>query len=229
MSTQHWAPAESYPLRWPDGWPKTAAADRDRGHQFKQGGSSTHSKTAVTFYRARRLLVLELEKLGATQIVMSSSVDLRADGTPRTGVNPDRIDMKEPGAALYFMLKGRAMVMAQDAFDNPAANFRSLGLAIEAMRSLERHGGGTMMNRAFDGFAALPPPAGSKPKRPWWKVLRYSENPEERELLSVGEVKARFNTLAKRMHPDAGGDSDDLSELTGARDEAVAELGGVNE
>jgi hypothetical protein len=220
----HYAPTEAYPLRWPDGWPKTPAADRTRGHQFKQAGGE-YGKTPVTFSRARRLLLEELERLGAESAVISSSIDVRVDGVPRSGVNPDRLDFKEPGVALYFMLKGRAMVMAQDAFDNPAANLRSLGLAIEAMRSLERHGGGTMMNRAFDGFAALPPPAGVKPKRPWWQVLRYSDNPEDRELLSVGEVKARFNTLAKKMHPDAGGDSDDLSELTMARDEAVAELG----
>ena len=219
---------DTYPLRWPDGWPKTPAIDRTSGYQFKQAGGQ-YGKTAVTFARARKLLVEELERLGATNPVISSSVDVRVDGVPRNGVNPDRTGFKEPGAAIYFMLKGRAMVMAQDAFNNPAANIRSLGCAIEAMRSLERHGGGTMMSRAFDGFAALPPPEGSKPKRPWWEVLRYSENPEDRELLSVGEVKARFNTLAKRMHPDAGGDSDDLSELTLARDEAVAELGGAEE
>ena len=33
------------------------------------------------------------------------------------------------------------MVMATDAFSNIAANVRSLGLAIEALRQLERHGG----------------------------------------------------------------------------------------
>ena len=48
--------------------------------------------------------------------------------------------------------------MACDRFDNAAANMRSLGLAIEAMRQLERHGVGTMMERAFTGFVALPAP-----------------------------------------------------------------------
>jgi hypothetical protein len=50
------------------------------------------------------------------------------------------------------------MTMACDRFDNAAANMRSLGLAIEAMRQLERHGGGAMMEKAFSGFVALPPP-----------------------------------------------------------------------
>ena len=47
--------------------------------------------------------------------------------------------------------------MACDCFGSAAANMRLPGLAIEAMRRLER-GGGAMMERAFSGFAALPPP-----------------------------------------------------------------------
>jgi hypothetical protein len=214
---------EAYPLRWPDGWPKTPAADRAPGAQFRRGG---YNGTLPTFSSGRKDVLDELEKMGVTICVISSSVDVRVDGIPRLGVNADSRSFKEPGVALYFSLKGRPFVMAQDAYSSPGVNLRSLALALEAMRALERHGGGTMAGKAFDGFAALPPPAGMKPKRPWWQVLRYSENPEDRELLSVGEVKARFNTLAKRMHPDSGGDSDDLSELTMARDEAVAELGG---
>lgn len=223
------APTESYPLRWPDGWPKTAAADRQRGHQFKTAASGgSYGKNLVTFARARRLLIEEMERIGADRVVISSGVDVRVDGVPRNGINADSFKMREPGVAIYFMLKGRAMVMAQDAFDNPAANLRSLGLAIEALRSLERHGGGTMMNRAFDGFTALPPPAGSKPTRPWWQVLRFPEAPEERELLSAAEVKARFHTLAKRLHPDAGGDADEMVELNAARDEAIAAVQGMD-
>ena len=26
----------TYPLQWPDGWPRTPARERERGHQFKQ-------------------------------------------------------------------------------------------------------------------------------------------------------------------------------------------------
>ena len=119
------------------------------------------------------------------------------------------------------------MVMAQDAFDNLASNTRSLGLAIDAMRSLERHGGGTMMERAFAGFTALPAPDGAKSRRPWWTVLNYSENPDDRLDLSADEVRARYATLAKRRHPDVeGGSVDAMVELTEARDEAVRSLEG---
>ena len=55
--------------------------------------------------------------------------------------------------------------MARDAYKTVAGNMRSLTLAIEAMRQLERHGGSTMMERAFQGFAAIAPPDWKKPWR----------------------------------------------------------------
>lgn len=214
----------AFPLCWPEGWRTTASHRRSRGYQFKQTSYMDGRKTLVTLDRARRLLSEELNRLGATQIVLSSNLPLRSDGEPRADAH--RYGMTEPGVAAYFVYKGKPMVMAQDAFDNPAANFRSLGLAVEALRALERHGGGTMMERAFAGFSALPPPEGAKPRRPWWEVLRYPADPAERELLSLAEVKARFNTLAKRLHPDAGGSAEDMAELNLAFEDAQRELAG---
>ncbi len=215
---------ETYPLRWPDGWPRTAADKRSRGTQFRRGG---YSGSLPTFSFGRDGVLDELKRLGATNVVISSSIDVRVDGVPRAGVEPDRHTMKEPGVALYFTLKGRAMVMAQDGYDSPGVNLRSLTLAIDAMRSLERHGGGTMMQRAFDGFAALPAPDGVRPKRPWWIVLNYGEGDEARADASVEEVEARYRTLSKKRHPDADeGSVEAFQELQNARDEAVQALGG---
>lgn len=206
--------ATAYPLSWPDGWEK--ARVRKTSHPFARN---------LTFDKARRSLSDELHRLGAVSPVMSSNIPLRGDGMPYADAARRRMD--NPGVAVYFMLKGKRMVMAQDDYWDVAANFRSLALAIEAMRQLERHGGGTMMEKAFYGFAALPPPAGSKPRRPWWTVLHYSADPKERELLSLAEVKARYATLAKRLHPDAGGTAEGFTELNQARDDAFAELGGA--
>jgi hypothetical protein len=41
-----------------------------------------------------------------------------------------------------------------------AENMRSLALAIEGMRQVERHGGGFMLERAFTCFLAIAPPTG---------------------------------------------------------------------
>lgn len=219
---------QAYPLAWPQGWPRTPDHQRDTGSRFgkMQHRTTEHgvwrSKGRLTPDAARRSLQSELERLKAKATVLSSNIPLRLDGEMRADAADRRVD--DPGVAIYFTLKGKQMVMAQDAFQTVAANMRSLALAIDALRALERHGGGKMMERAFAGFSALPPPAGHTPKRPWWEVLGYSANPEDRALLSVDEVKARFHTLAKRRHPDAGGSDAEMAELNAARDEAIAEI-----
>lgn len=216
---------DSYPLRWPDGWPKTPAKERQRGLQFRRGG---YNGTLPTFSSGRKDVIEELARMGVSVCVISSGIDVRVDGVPRSGVNPDTFTLKEPGVALYFTHKGRPVTLAQDAFTSPGVNLRSLACCLEHLRGVERHGGKVVGARAFDGFAALPPPAGSKPKRPWWEVLKYPADQAEREeaFLSAAEVEARFRAMSKKLHPDAGGTGDAMAELSVARDEAVAELTG---
>lgn len=217
---------EAYPLCWPEGWPRTVPHLRQPGHRFvtreREAGHSWLTSRTITFDRARRLLVDELTRLKATGFVMSSNIQLRNDGQPRADHAERRLT--DPGIAIYFSWKGKPMVMASDRYESTAANVRSLGLAIYAMRQLDRHGGGQMMERAFAGFTALPPPEGSTPKRPWWEVMRYSVDPAERELLSLAEVKARYNTLAMKLHPDKGGSDDAMAELNQAFDDAEKDL-----
>jgi hypothetical protein len=208
---------EAYPLRWPDGWPRTPASDRKRGDQFKRGG---WNGTLPTFDVGRRDVLNELDRMGVKTCVISSNVDVRQDGVPRSGVNPNRTSI-DPGVAIYFKHRGRPIVIAQDAFETVGVNLRSIALALDAMRALARHGGGTLAGKAFDGFSALPPPAGMKPKRPWWQVLRYPEDEAERAFLSAAEIEARFRTMAKKLHPDAGGSDEEMAELSAARDEAI--------
>lgn len=220
----------SCPLCWPEGWARTPGHRRLGGSQFKSGsvyrveGTEQRyvGRSMITFDRARTLLTNELGRMKARGVIVSTNVPLRMDGQPRA--DAARARMADPGVAVYFTFKGKPMVMAQDAYSHIAANVRSLGLAIEALRQLDRHGGGTMMERAFAGFTALPPPEGAKPRRPWWEVLRYPTNPAERELLSVKEVQARYQTLAKRLHPDAGGSDEAMTELNLALEDAELEL-----
>jgi hypothetical protein len=107
------------------------------------------------------------------------------------------------------------MVMARDAYQTVAGNLRSLTLAIEAMRQLERHGGSTMMERAFSGFAALTPPDW---KKPWRQV--FGVKPDWR-----GDITALYREKARNRHPDAGGSDTVMAELNVAYEEAKQELG----
>ncbi len=204
----------AYPLEWPQGWPRTPDGQR-----------KNHSAYKVHTDKAKRELFDDLRRMGATHATISSNVAVRQDGAPYA--DQARRLIRDPGVALHFTLKGKPHTMARDLYARPEDNIRMLGLAVRALYDLERNGGSYMAERAFEGFAALPAPDGVKPKRPWWIVLNYGEDPEARADLSVDEVEARFRSLAKKRHPDVAGDNGDaMAELNEAREEAKRAVGG---
>ena len=103
--------------------------------------------------------------------------------------------------AIYFSLNGDSMVMARDAFMRGEENIRSLAMAVEALRQLERHGGGTMLKRAFSGFVALPPPdAMTTPaQRAWWLVLGLDGGANAEAIQAAWKARIRTATEAERL------------------------------
>lgn len=189
---------EAYPLEWPEGWPRTPSHKR---------GSSRFGKN-LGFSQIRELQD-ELRRLGAQNVVISSNVPIRNDGLPYASESRRRYD--DPGVAVYFKLKGKNLSMARDRYYTPWENIRSLVLAIAAIRSIERHGGSTMMDRAFSGFTALPKPEGAD----WWDVLQVKKD------ASRETIEANFRRLARDRHPDHGGSDALMAELNRARDQAL--------
>lgn len=196
----------AYPLEWPEGWPRTKPEKQLSDNRFN-----------TTFERARLELVAEMRRLGARNLVISSWLPLRGDGYPRADAARRRIE--DPGVAIYFELRGRKMSMAQDAFWSVQGNLRSLGLAVAGLRQMERHGGAHMMERAFEGFAALPPPVR---KKNWKEVMFGNAN----VVVTMDIVDTIFISLAKKRHPDAGGTTEAFQDLNEAYEAAKAELGG---
>lgn len=189
--------ASAFPLDWPAGWPRTPKNERQDGKYKYRTGSGF-----LTMARAQQGLYEELERLGATTLVVSSNLARRLDG----GIRSRQATPEDPGVAIYFDLNDKPMSMAMDDFNEPECNVRRLALAIKAMRDLERNGGGTMMERAFSGFSALPAPV--QMGEHWSVTLNVPMDCTE------NEAKASYRRMARQYHPDRPeANEDDLVKM----------------
>lgn len=202
---------QAYPLAWPDGWSRTPYHKREDGkYRFARNGvGGMAGRSFWTFAAARDELVAELKRLGARNVVLSSNFRTDRNGVPVEGNRRPG----DQGIAVYFTLDGEPRVMARDTWQRAEENMRALSLAIEAMRALERHGGDTMMRRAFQGFVALPAP------RSPFEILGVSP------AASIDEIERAFRAAARKAHPDAGGSTARMAELNAARDQVLRERG----
>jgi hypothetical protein len=199
---------QAFPLRWPEGWPRTPYGHKKSGDEFKrQASPGSLAKAMPSFSKSRDRLLDELRLLKASSVVISTNHKPDRYGIPvEAKRRPD-----DDGVAVYFVLNKRPMVMACDRFTTAAANMTSLALAFDAMRQLGRHGGGTMMNRAFDGFVAI-----AAPGKTWWDVLECRPD-ATREV-----IEAQYRRLARDRHPDSqSGSHDAMTALNEARDAAI--------
>lgn len=192
--------AQRYPLSWPIGWRRTA---RRRRAQFCRLGQFGKQELSVADALGR--LVVELRRLGATDHVLSTNIPVRLDGLPLSQrVSPP----KDPGAALYFRLKGKPRCLACDKWDRVPDNITAIAFHIRALRAVDRYGVGTL-DQAFAGYAALPSGVPN-----WWDVL------EVEPTATLEEAEKAYRRLAQLCHPDAGGTHEAMARLNAARDAA---------
>lgn len=188
-----------YPLHWPEDQARTAPHLRSYGSRYK-----------VSQEQSQRELWRELELMGARNVVVSTNIQLRRDGLPYSGRRaPD-----DPGVAIYWTTKdGVDVCIACDGFQRLRDNMRACGLSIAALRSIERAGATQVLERAYRGFTRLPPS-----KRPWREVL--GAKPGD----NFPAVKQRYRELARRHHPDHGGNSTTMAVINDAWADAQKEL-----
>lgn len=200
----------AYPLSWPTGWPRTKELQRQRARFGQKDYSKSWSATkALTIAIARDRLQAELERLGASNPILSTNVELRLDGQPRS----DRSPPVDPGVAIYFDLRGKPTVLACDKWDRVADNINALAKHIEAMRGMDRWGVGTL-EQAFTGYQALAAP------EPWWKILGLAGPSSDK-----AEIRAAYRQASGRAHPDVpGGSHDRMAAVNAARDEGLSQL-----
>lgn len=191
----------AYPLTWPSGWPRTAQRKRASFTKYK-------SRLSVHDGLQRVLKELVSFKVRRDDVLISTNIRTRLDGSPRS----DQPEPGDPGVAVYWEDAVGTKVMAIDRYDRVADNLAAIAATLEAMRAIERHGGGQILERAFTGFTALPAP------RTCWEVLGIAPTNDGQR------VAARFKELLKQHHPDNGGDTVRMAEIIEARDVAMEKI-----
>ena len=218
---------ERYPLAWPVGWRRTPTLARVRA-KFGKGervysnytrpdGSraSYLAKRDLSVYDAIKRLQAELDRLNASYVTLSTNVELRLDGWPRS----DRRAPADPGVAVYFTLRGKERCLACDAFDTVAGNIAALAAHIEALRAIDRYKVGSV-DQAFAGYVATLPSAAHE----WRQVFGFDSTWQG--PIAISMVEERFRMMAREAHPDAGGSHEQMVRLTTALAAARKELGG---
>lgn len=174
----------SYPLYWPESWPRTEQ------YQVKRARFGDH-----TVHEGRRVLADQVRLFGGSELIISSNLELRLDGNPRS-------NQKQPadrGVAVFFKRNDQDMALACDVYSTVEDNLWALCRTLDALRQIERDGSPSLINRAFKGFAALPDPD----TKPWWEVLNVAKT------ASTEERKRAYFNLARQYHPDNKETGDD--------------------
>ncbi len=196
--------ATRYPLAWPVGWTRT-----EYRRTAKFGAKSVAGATMDLLHELRLLGV------GADDVVVSTNVELRLDGLPRSNQAAPR----DPGAAVYFLRKKMPFVLACDRWHRVEHNLYAIAKHVEAMRGMDRWGVGSL-EQAFTGYAALP--AHTNGARAWWTVLELDDGAQAPEV-----VRDVYRELAKTRHPDRGGSHESFVELQRAYEEGMRACGGT--
>lgn len=156
----------------------------------------------------------QLQKMGIAgqDTVISTNVRTRLDGFPRSN-EPAPVD---PGAAVYWEeSSGERRAIAIDRYTTVADNLAAIAATLDALRAVERHGGATILQRAFRGFTALPAP-GETVKRTWRQV--FGIQPDVK--VSADTLHA-YRRMAAEHHTDRGGSRALMAEMNVAKPESV--------
>ena len=153
---------QAFPLSWPRGWPRCksreARAPFSVGKErevkdWRWGENNQRVEFTKKVQKSERVSIAiavdrlddQLTRLGATNTILSTNLETRLNGLPRSGQrNPD-----DPGAAVYFGFKGKRTVFACDKWSEVADNIAAIAAHIRAIRSIENYGVGSQRQRGL--------------------------------------------------------------------------------
>ncbi len=187
---------EAYPLTWPPGYPRST--------------TQKHSRFKTTLGRARDEVSAEIQRLRATNLIISTDVPLKQNGELRADWTKYTLD--DTGAAVYFTINDKQVCLCCDTYKKVWENLYAIARTMAALRQIDRDGVSDFLNRAFTGFTAIPERAGGKS---CWDVLGIQQTKD------AVRIRERYRHLAKHVHPDSGGDAASFTELKMAEIEAL--------
>ena len=200
----------AWPLQWPAGWKRSKSHERKAGRFSReesysnQQGSSWRRKKSLTVADAIDRVTTELDRMGIRHgdLIVSTNIPVKLNGLPYS----QPTQPQDPGVAVYWRTwRDKQMkCMAIDRYTTVADNIAAIAASIAALRTVERHGGAEILDRAFLGFQAIMPPGSAE-----WKTILG--NPKTRE-----EAESAYRSLALLRHPDKGGSSDEFAKLSNA-------------
>ena len=189
---------EAYPLCWPPGW------QRNKFPKYGHFKDQTNHGASVE-------VINELDRMGASKIIISSNLVVNKDGSIRSG-------QRVPGdqaVAVYFLYKKRRQCIPCDQYERIKDNLRAITLSIQAIRGLERWGGGQIVDAAFSGFKALPANIPST----WRDVLGLDPT------AGLDAAEFQYRSKAREVHPDLnGGNCDEFVRINEAIRQAREEF-----
>lgn len=202
----------AFPLSWPTQWPRTASHSRRAAPFHRQAKPGFYGRAKLSMNDAVEDLYRNLRLIGVGDynVIVSTNIELRLDGLPYS----NRAAPQDPGAAIFFKLKGKPCVLACDKWNRVEDNLSAIARHIEALRGQERWGVGSV-EQAFAGYTALPP-AGHTIGKSWWDVLGTAHD------APFETVKEAFRDKARVAHPDNGGSHEAQVALNAAWDQARA-------
>lgn len=229
----------AYPLSWPPHVQRTREPAHSRFAVVTTAGSSYGYKRRVerTLHSAYQELVIELNRIKAKNVIISTNIPVRNDGTPFSDRKPVGGDC---GVAVYWSIvtkrNGRTQMdphsIQCDSWRTVADNIHAITLSLEAMRGVERWGA-IKMTVAMAGLrllAAGDAEVSAVTRRHWREVLEVPfdgwtlEAPLEAVLAFA---KAQYKKVTARFHHDTDASEDAkerMVEANQAMENAETEL-----
>jgi hypothetical protein len=208
---------QAHPLHWPLHRPRTKLPRRANFHRRPANENGYSRRESLSIADSRDRLYRELGLLGGKQVIISSNLELKMDGTPRGSQR----EPSDSGIAVYFQLNKQPHCLSCDAWDRCADNLAAVAKHVEAMRGQLRWGVADVASM-FAGFKALPgaiiTPAPMTVEEAAEAIVGNDQACIRLMIQDADCFRATYRDQAKRLHPDTGIGGDAWKEFQYAAD-----------